>query len=60
VTIWQENGISAGIVLPVAAVINILLSVVLIVGYTQAFGFARRQRPRRARLVTDTLAAMPQ
>ncbi|HZQ38871.1 MAG TPA: NADH-quinone oxidoreductase subunit NuoH [Dehalococcoidia bacterium] len=60
VTIWQENGISAGIVLPVAAVINILLSVILIVGYTQAFGFARRQRPRRARLITDTLAAMPQ
>jgi NADH-quinone oxidoreductase subunit H len=60
VTIWQETGISAGIVLPVAAVINILLSAILVVGYVHAFGFAQRQRPRRARLITDTLVAMPQ
>jgi len=60
VLIWQENGISAGVVLPIFGVVNLILSGVLIVGYVQLFGFAKRNRPRKVKLVTDTLAAMPQ
>lgn len=60
VLLWQENGLPTEIVLPVFAVINILLSGVLVVGYTRLFGFSGIARPRKVRLVTDTLAAMPQ
>jgi len=60
VMIWQENDLSAGVVLPIFGVVNLALAVLLIVGYANAFGFARANRPRKVRMVTDTLAAMPQ
>jgi hypothetical protein len=60
VLIWEENGFPTEVVIPIFAVINIVLTGILIVGYTQAFGFTRMSRPRKAKLVTDTLAAMPQ
>jgi NADH-quinone oxidoreductase subunit H len=60
VMLWQENGLATAVVLPIFGVVNLALSVLLVVGYARAFGFARANRPRTVRMVTDTLAAMPQ
>ena len=48
------------VVLPIFAVLNWLLSVALVVGYTRSLGFVSIQRPRHIRLITDPMAAMPQ
>ena len=60
VLIWNENGLSAGLVLPIFAVLNFVLAAVLIAGYSRLFGFTREQKPRKPRLITDPLAVMPQ
>jgi NADH-quinone oxidoreductase subunit H len=59
VLIWEEGGFPTEAVLPIFAVVNFVLAGVLVVGYTKTFGFARGTRPRKARMITDTLAAMP-
>ncbi len=52
VTVWQQSGLSAGIVLPVAAAVNWVLAGVLIVAYSNIWG-GRALGPRRARVFYD-------
>ncbi len=60
VLVWNENGLSAGVVLPIFAVINLAMTVILVTGYARLIGFSRTQKPRTLRMVKDPLAAMPQ
>ena len=54
VLIWQENDLSAGIVLPVFAIINLALAVGLVVAWARFLGHDRPdQRPRRALLMKE-------
>ena len=52
VAVWQQSGLSAGIVLPVAAVINWLLAGFLIVMYSNVWG-GKALRPQRPRVFYD-------
>jgi len=52
VALWQQRGLSAGLVLPVAAAVNWVLAGVLIFVYGRAWG-SGRLRPRRARVFYD-------
>src|SRR5437763_10885716 len=60
VLVWNENGLSAGLVLPIFAVANWILAVILVVGYVRVLGFSRSEKPRELRLLTDPMVAMPQ
>jgi NADH-quinone oxidoreductase subunit H len=54
VLLWQENDLSAGVVLPVFAVVNLVLAVGLAVGWARFLGHARPDmRPRRALLMKE-------
>jgi NADH-quinone oxidoreductase subunit H len=54
VLLWQENDLPAEVVLPAFAIGNLVLTVVLIVGWAQLLGRGRPQyRPTRARLVKE-------
>jgi len=52
VALWQQSGLSAGLVLPVSAVVNWALAGGLIVVYGRAWGSGKMQ-PRRPRLFYD-------
>src|SRR5579875_1808218 len=60
VLLWQQNGLAQEVFFPVCVVVNVALSVALIVGYSRAFDRRKIMAPRRARLVQDPLAYMPQ
>lgn len=60
VLLWQQNGLAQEVFFPVCVAINVALSVLLIVVYSRAFDRRRLMAPRRARLVRDPLAYMPQ
>ncbi len=54
VLIWQENDLSAGLVMPLFAIVNIGLTVAMLVGWARLLGHARPEnQPKRARLVTE-------
>ena len=54
VLLWQENDLSAGVVLPVFAVVNVALAVGLSVAWARFLGHARPDlRPRRAVLMKE-------
>jgi NADH-quinone oxidoreductase subunit H len=54
VLLWQQNDLSAGVVLPAFAVINLALAVGLVVGWARFLGHARPDlRPRRAVLMKE-------
>jgi hypothetical protein len=52
VLIWREYDISAGIVLPVFAVVNFVLAGALIAGWGRVMSRQFQRFPRRARLVS--------
>ncbi len=54
VLLWRENDLAAEAVLPAFAIANVVLAVVLILGWAQLLGRGRPQyRPTRARLVKE-------
>jgi len=57
--IWREYGISAGIVLPIFAAVNIALAAVLIVIWGRAMGSDIERLPRRPRLVGQIDVPLP-
>jgi len=59
VLIWEEYGLSAGLVLPIYALVNIALAGVLIVGWGRVMGRQFEQLPRRPRLVRDINVPLP-
>ena len=59
VVIWTEYEISAGIVLPIFAVVNLALAIVLIAGWTRVMSRQYERFPRRARLVGDIDVPLP-
>ncbi len=59
VVIWTEYEISAGIVLPIFAVVNLALAIVLIAGWARVMSRQYERFPRRARLVGDIDVPLP-
>ncbi len=59
VLMWQEYDISAGIVLPIFAVVNFALAGVLIYGFTSVMTKPFERLPKRARLVHDISVPLP-
>jgi NADH-quinone oxidoreductase subunit H len=59
VLLWEEYGLSAGLVLPIYALVNIALAGVLIVGWGRVMGRQFEQLPRRPRLVRDINVPLP-
>jgi NADH-quinone oxidoreductase subunit H len=52
--LWQESEASAGLVLPVFAIINLVLAVALVVGWARLLGHLRpERRAKRARLMKE-------
>lgn len=60
VFIWREYELSAGVVLPIAAVVNVVLAGVLIVGWSRVMMQPFLRFPRRARLVSDIDVPLPE
>lgn len=58
VLIWQQTGISAGVLFPIFAVANWLLAGALIVGYSHIYG-SRLLRPRQIRVIYDLSEVNP-
>ncbi len=59
VFIWTEYEISAGIVLPIFAVVNFVLAGVLIAGWARVMTRNYERFPRRARLVSEIDVPLP-
>lgn len=59
VLIWSEYDLSAGLVLPIYAVVNVAMAGVLIVGWGRVMGRQFDQLPRRPRLVHDIDVPLP-
>jgi NADH-quinone oxidoreductase subunit H len=59
VLMWQEYDISAGVVLPIFAVVNFVLAGVLIYGFTSVMTKPFERLPKRARLVHDISVPLP-
>jgi NADH-quinone oxidoreductase subunit H len=59
VVIWTEYEISAGIVLPIFAVVNLALAIVLIAGWARVMSRHYERFPRRARLVGNIDVPLP-
>jgi NADH-quinone oxidoreductase subunit H len=59
VLMWQEYDISAGVVLPIFAVVNFALAGVLIYGFTSVMTQPFERLPKRARLVHDISVPLP-
>jgi NADH-quinone oxidoreductase subunit H len=53
VLIWIEYEVSAGVVLPIFAVVNLTLAAVLIVGWTRLMAYRFEALPKRPRLFSD-------
>ena len=59
VLIWEEYDMSAGIVLPIFALVNIVLSGVLIVGWSRLMTREFERAPRRPRMFTEINVPLP-
>ncbi len=59
VLIWVEYEVSAGIVLPVFAVVNVAMSAALVVAWTRLMGFRFERMPRRPRLYRELPVVAP-
>ena len=59
VLIWEEYDMSAGIVLPIFALVNIALSGVLIVGWSRLMTRELERAPRRPRMFTEINVPLP-
>jgi NADH-quinone oxidoreductase subunit H len=59
VLIWEEYDMSAGIVLPIFAVVNIALSGVLIAGWSRLMTRELERAPRRPRMFTEINVPLP-
>jgi NADH-quinone oxidoreductase subunit H len=53
VVIWEETGVSNAVAIPALILINLLMTVVFVVGLVRIFGFERIQEPRRPTLTTE-------
>jgi hypothetical protein len=54
VLIWVEYDVSAGVVLPIFAAVNIALAAALVVGWTKLMSFDFDKLPKAAILVADS------
>ncbi|MCH7811430.1 MAG: NADH-quinone oxidoreductase subunit NuoH [Chloroflexi bacterium] len=59
VFIWRQNEISAGIVLPIFAAVNLALAGLLIAGFARMLTSGYERFPRRARLVKEIDVPLP-
>ncbi|MGB2693776.1 MAG: NADH-quinone oxidoreductase subunit NuoH [Dehalococcoidia bacterium] len=59
VSIWRQNDISAGIVLPIFAAVNAAMAILLIVGFGRIMARQYLRVPRRPRLVPDIQVPLP-
>ena len=59
VTVWREYELSAGVVLPIVAVVNTVLAGVLIVGFARLLGGQYTRFPQRPRLFTEISVPLP-
>ena len=59
VLLWREYELSAGVVLPIFAVVNLALSGILIYGWGNVMSRAYVKIPRRPRLVQDIEVPLP-
>ena len=59
VLLWSEYGLSAGVVLPVYALVNIAMAGALIAGWGRVMGRQYERLPRRPRLVRDIDVPLP-
>jgi NADH-quinone oxidoreductase subunit H len=59
VLLWEQYDLSAGLVLPIYALVNLALAGVLIVGWGRVMGRQFERLPHRARLVRDISVPLP-
>ena len=59
VTVWAEYEISAGIVLPIFALVNVALTGVLVVGWARVMARQYERFPRRPRLLSEIDVPLP-
>ena len=59
VLLWREYELSAGVVLPVAAVVNFALAGVLIAGWARVMGQAFERAPKKPRLFSEIEVPLP-
>ena len=59
VLVWEEYGLSAGVVLPIFAIVNFALAGMLIFGWTRLMTDQFERLPKRARLVPDINVPLP-
>jgi len=59
VLLWEEYNLSAGVVLPVYALVNLALAGVLIAGWGRVMGRQFEQLPHRPRLLRDIDVPLP-
>ena len=59
VLIWEEYDMSAGVVLPIFALVNIALSGVLIVGWSRLMTLEFERAPRRPRMFAEINVPLP-
>ena len=60
VFIWTEYDLSAGVVLPIFAVVNFALAGALIAGFGRMIGRDMERFPKRPRLVSDIDVPLPE
>lgn len=53
VVVWEESGLPALVVLPIFAVVNLILAVLLIIGWANLIRFRPLREPRRPRLYRE-------
>jgi NADH-quinone oxidoreductase subunit H len=59
VLLWEEYDLSAGLILPIAAIVNLALAGILIVGWSRIMTRPFQATPRRPRLFSDINVALP-
>ncbi len=59
VLIWRENELSAGVVLPIFAVVNATMAALLTVGFSRLLAGQYLRVPRRPRLVREIQVPLP-
>jgi NADH-quinone oxidoreductase subunit H len=59
ILIWEERGLSAGVVLPIFAVVNVVLAGVLVTGWARVMTRSFEAVPRRPKLFKDIAVPLP-
>jgi NADH-quinone oxidoreductase subunit H len=59
VLLWSEYDLSAGVILPIAAVVNLALAAILILGWSRVMTRPFESLPRRPRMFSEVSVPLP-